>query len=660
MSLKTKIFLGVSVSVLIIFSLLSFYTFKETSNTIIDKEREMLEAIGQSLNVQMDQQIQTSEVSALSVANNTQVQTLFANRDRDGLSEMLIPAFNSISDKVTQVQFHLPDSTSFLRLHKPEKYGDSLRDFRFTVNEANAKKEIIRGLEEGVAGFGFRVVVPMSNDGIHIGSLEYGSDFGSTFVEDIKSSYDGEYFIYNFGDGGTSSQDSLLASTYKTDDWDVDSNDYEVKLKDDETIFLQSQDQNYNITLVPFKDYSGRVSGYFKVVNDRSALVKRLSDIKRNSMLFTLGALGIFFILIYLFLIQSFKPILELVKVTEKVSAGDLTQSISVRSKDEISLLGNSFNLMTSSLRDVISNSAQVSEQVAATSEELSAASEEVTASSEQVVDIVLEVSNATEVQANSIEESNLAVNNISDKINDIAANINNINNSTQTTLEAAEKGILASQDAVNKINNLKESTMETSKEIHILNESSKEIGKIVDSIGNIAKQTNLLALNAAIEAARAGEAGRGFSVVAEEVRQLAEDSSHFSDQIGHLILNIQNNIENTVKLIESNNIEVDTSVEIVNESSQNFSDILDEINIIAEQINEVTSITRGVSSGANEVSNNFNTISNIALDNVTSVREVSDSAEEQTAAMEEIASSAMNLASLSNELRNSISAFKY
>lgn len=659
MSLKTKIFLRVSVSVLIIFSLLSFYTFKETSNTIIDKEREMLEAIGQSINVQMDQQIQTSEVSALSLANNTQVKTLFANRDRDGLSEMLLPAFDSISDKVTQVQFHLPDSSSFLRLHKPEKYGDSLKDFRFTVNEANAKKEIIRGLEEGVAGFGFRVVIPMSNDGIHTGTVEFGSDFGSSFVEDIKSSYDGEYFIYNFGDG-TNPQDSLLASTYASDDWDVDLNIYESRLKDNETLFLQSQDQNYNITLVPFKDYSGTVSGYFKVVNDRSVLVNRLSDIKRNSMLFTFGALGIFFILIYLFLIQSFKPILELVEVTEKVSAGDLTQSISVRTKDEISLLGNSFNLMTSSLRDVISNSAQVSEQVAATSEELSAASEEVTASSEQVADIVLEVSSATEVQANSIEQSNVAVNDISDKINNIVVNIDNINNSTQTTLEAAEKGILASEDAVNKINNLKESTMKTSKEIHILNESSNEIGKIVDSIATIAKQTNLLALNAAIEAARAGEVGRGFSVVAEEVRQLAEESSHFSDQIGHLILNIQNNIKNTVELIESNNVEVDTSVEIVNESSQNFSDILDEINVIAEQIREVTSITRGVSSGANEISNNFNTISNIALDNVTSVREVSDSAEEQTAAMEEIASSAMNLASLSNELRNSISAFKY
>ncbi len=91
--------------------------------------------------MQMEEQIETSEVSALSLANNLEVQRLFADRDREALAEMLLPAFNSISDRIAQIQFHLPDSTSFLRLHKPEKYGDSLKDFRFTVNEANEKKK---------------------------------------------------------------------------------------------------------------------------------------------------------------------------------------------------------------------------------------------------------------------------------------------------------------------------------------------------------------------------------------------------------------------------------------------------------------------------------------------------------------------------------------
>ncbi len=659
MSLKAKIFLGISISFLMIFSILSYYTFNETTETIIEKEHETLQTISQGINMQMEKQIEISEVSALSLANNLEIQRLFANRDRDTLARILVPVFKNISDRITQIQFHLPDSTSFLRLHKPEKYGDSLKDFRFTVNEANEKKQIICGLEEGVAGFGFRVVIPMSYNDTHIGTVEYGSDFGNNFVEQLKMSYGGEYFIYQFSKGDNT-EDNLLANTMDTDDWHIDMENYTEKLINDETLYLQTPDKQYNVILVPFKDYKGTVSGYFKVIMDRTGLVQRLSEIKRKGIIFVLTLLGILLGITYLFLSHSFKPILELIRITEKVALGDLTQNITVKTKDEISILANSFNTMTSSLRKLISNSAEVSKQVATTSEELSTASEEVTAASEEVSSIVLEVSNSTRIQADSIEQSNIAANNMYNKINTVTTNVSNIDSYAHNTLKAAEKGILASKDAVSKINKLKSSTEKTSKEIYILNENSKEIEKIVDSISAIAEQTNLLALNAAIEAARAGEAGRGFSVVAEEVRKLAEESSHSSEQISSLILNIQENIENTVNLIEENNQEVDISVQIVNESSANFSDILNEISKVADQISQVTGLTKEVSSNVTDVINNFNTISNIANDNVVSVKEATNGTEEQTAAMEEIASSAMNLANLSDELRKSISTFKY
>lgn len=659
MTLKIKIFLGFSISVLIIFSLLSFYTFSETTKTIVEKEQEMLDTLTHSIDIQMNGQLESAEIGALTMAENKEIQRLFAERDRVSLEKMLLSSFQSISDKVTQVQFHLPDSTSFLRLHQPSKFGDSLRDFRFTVNEANEGREIIRGLEKGVAGFGFRVVVPMSYGGNHIGTVEYGSDFGEGFLEKIKEHYGGEYFLYQFSNGDIQTSE-LLASTSNEDLWEIEVDSYEESVRNNTVSYFHSKDNKSNITFMPFRDYKGEVSGYFKIVNDRSALVARLNAIKRNGAITTIGLSAVLLLVLYLFLNHSFKPILALVDIMKGVSDGDLTKTIDIKTKDEISFLGNSFNNMIFSLRQIISQSAQVSEQVAATSQELSAASEEVTASSEQVSNTIEGVAQSANIQAESIGKSNEAIDKMTNNIEAVASNIDNINLSTKNTLDSAERGIVSSRDAVEKINRLKDSTAETSKEIYKLNDSSKEIEKIVDTIGAIAEQTNLLALNAAIEAARAGEAGRGFSVVADEVRKLAEQTSNSSAQISELILNIQNEIGNTVNSMELNNLEVDESVKIVNASSDSFTEILNEINAVAEQIDEVTRLTREVSESSKDVTESFDVITDLSRKTVEASGDVVSSAEQQTAAMEEIASSSMDLATLASELRDFISVFKY
>lgn len=658
MSLKTKIFLSISISILIIFSFFSLYTFSVTTKTIIEKENETLEAVSQALNMNFTKQLETAEVSALSLANNSEVQKLFAERNRDSLSTMLIPAFESISDKISQIQFHLPDSTSFLRLHQPEKFGDSLKDFRFTVNESNEQKKIISGLEEGVAGFGFRVVVPIAYEGVHAGTVEYGSDFGSNFLESIKEQMGGEYFIYKLDDSNPDG--ILIGQTIDADTWEIFDKNNISNLKDGENLYLQTPDKNYNISLAPFEDYRGEVVGYIKIINDRTDLVRDLASIRIKGISLTVGLLAISLSLIYLFLRHSLKPIDELINITEKVSAGDLTQKIELKSKDEIGILANSFNIMIDSLRDLISKSGEVSELVASTSEELSASSEEISATSQEITSTIMNLNNSVDSQDDLINESSNELNHISEKIENVSVNINNVNHSTQITLESARKGISASNEAVNRINILKEATEETTVEIDRLRASSNEIEKIVDSISAIAEQTNLLALNAAIEAARAGEAGKGFSVVAEEVRKLAEESSISSDRIANLILNIQGNIKNTAALMERTNSEVEISSEIVNESSNNFGDILKEIDQIAQQIEDVSRLTMDVTDSADEINNHFDSISNSSNDNVMAIQEIGQGAEEQSAGMEEVAASSMELARLSNELMESISKFHY
>lgn len=658
MSLKSKIFIGFTVSVLLIFSILSYYTSSMTTKIIIEREQEMLEVLRQSVQIQMEKQLEAAEISVLALANNTEVQRSFADRNREELAKMLVPAYKSISSKISQVQFHLPDSASFLRLHQPEKFGDSLKDFRFTVNETNAKKEIITGLEEGVGGYGFRAVVPMFYEGVHTGSVEYGSDFGISFLEGLKNNYSGEYFIYNL-ETNADSNSNMLASTSE-DSWKIENDDHLERLGNNETLYLTTEDNRYNVMLIPFKDYRDNVRGYFKVVNDRSSLVQQINGIKRNSILYTVGLSSIALVIFYLFLNYSLKPIKELINVTEKVASGDLTQKITINTKDEISILANSFNIMTSSLRDVISRAGNVSENVATISQQLSASSEEVSASAEEVASTITQVSITAQNQFDSIEVSRDVMDTMAKNIKNVTTNIGNINISSKNTLDSAQEGILSSKDAVEKMNNLKDSTEKTAEEIFKLNESSREIEKIVVTISDIAEQTNLLALNAAIEAARAGEAGRGFSVVAEEVRKLAEQSSQSSRQIAELISNIQYEINETVKAMESNNKEVKYGVASVTESSNRFSDILNEINIIAGQVEEVTTLTHGVYTNASEVTDSFDIMTDLSRETVDSSSNVAASSQEQTAAMEEIANAAASLATTASELRDSILIFKY
>lgn len=660
MSLKSKIFIGFTVSVILIFSILSFYTFNETTKTIIDREREMLLVLGQSVNIQMEKQLESAEISVLTLANNPEIQRNFAERNREELAQMLTPVYENISSKVAQIQFHLPDSSSFLRLHQLEKFGDSLKDFRFTVNAANANKETIKGLEEGVAGYGFRVVVPMFYEGLHTGSLEYGNNFGESFLKGIKDNYLGEYFIYSLKDSIVSDADSNMLAATSEDRWKIEGDSHIERLNQGETLYLTTEDDMYNVMLMPFRDYEGRIRGYFKIINDRSATVNRLNGIKRNALVFTTLLIAITLIIIYVFLNYSLRPIKDLIGLTEKVAKGDLTQHVAVNTKDEISQLANSFNTMTHSIKDIISHAGHVSEDLASTSQELSAASEEVTASAMNVSATIDEVSKTAQNQYDSVDDSRHIVASMVESIKNITSNIDNINASSRNTLDSAQEGIVSSKDAVDKINNLKVSTQKTAEEIFKLNESSNEIEDIVATISDIAEQTNLLALNAAIEAARAGEAGKGFSVVAEEVRKLAEQSYKSSNQIAVLIENIQQEIDSTVKAMELSNREVESGVESVTESSNKFAFILGEINNMAKQIEELAGLIHEVYTDAFEVGNRFDKMSAFSLETVDSSASVAANSQDQTAAMEEVTSAVINIAETAAELSNAISIFKY
>lgn len=353
-------------------------------------------------------------------------------------------------------------------------------------------------------------------------------------------------------------------------------------------------------------------------------------------------------------------PINQFTYIAERVAEGNLTEEVDIKTQDEISLLAEAFNTMIYSLRDIIGQINEVSQGVAATSQQLSASSEESAAAAEDISNVVEEVASATNDEAAAIAESNGLIREMHQGTGEMMSNIRDVGDAARVSLGSAKGGLESAEAAVERINNIKTTTIETSKTILRLNEDSKQIESIVDVINAISEQTNLLALNAAIEAARAGESGRGFAVVADEIRKLAEESSESTQQIAELISAVQNQIESAVNSMEVSDREVDLGVEIISSASGEFSNIFSEINGVSSEIDRIVAIVEGISEGTNTITENFEHMSALSEETAASAEEVSASSEEQTAAMEEVATSAAELASMADELANSIAVFRY
>ena len=191
------------------------------------------------------------------------------------------------------------------------------------------------------------------------------------------------------------------------------------------------------------------------------------------------------------------------------------------------------------------------------------------------------------------------------------------------------------------------------------LGERSKEIGQIVDTISGIAAQTNLLALNAAIEAARAGEQGRGFAVVADEVRKLAEQSQDAAKQISELISEIQGETDKAVRAMAEGTEEVKIGATVVNTAGATFEEIAQVVTDVAEQVREISAVMQELAGSSQQIVLSVREINKLCQDSSGEAQSVSAATEEQTASMEEIASASQSLSRLAQDLQTEISKFR-
>jgi methyl-accepting chemotaxis protein len=308
-------------------------------------------------------------------------------------------------------------------------------------------------------------------------------------------------------------------------------------------------------------------------------------------------------------------PVKEGTKVLEVMASGDLTIRVTGDYKGDHQIIKNSINSLGDSLNKVLSEITEAISATASASSQISASAEEMAAGAQEQSAQASEVASAVEEMASTIVET--------------TKNANVAAESAKTAGEIAKDGgnvVKQTVDGMNRIATVVESAAET---VQQLGKNSDQIGEIVQVINDIADQTNLLALNAAIEAARAGEQGRGFAVVADEVRKLAERTTKATKEIATMIKTIQKDTYNAVDSIQKGKKEVDTGKELANKAGSSMNDIVNAANKVLDVVNSVASASEQQASAAEQISKNIEAISNVTHESATGVQQIARASED-------------------------------
>ncbi|WP_244895325.1 methyl-accepting chemotaxis protein [Evansella clarkii] len=410
---------------------------------------------------------------------------------------------------------------------------------------------------------------------------------------------------------------------------------------------------------MPIMDINGEVIGMIFVGASQEFINETVSGVMK--VVFIVLAVIITFgvLMFYLISKKMARRLESLNKVMLKAGEGDFTADVKDDSRDEIGQLAAGFTKMKKDLKALIQQVAGTSEHLAASSEQLAASAEETNKATGDISDSVQQVASGSEQQADSTKNVQGIVSDITSGMEEIASYIQTVSQSSVQSAEKAEQGSGVIVETVSQMNKIQEKTSSTAAIIEQLGSKSDKIGEIVSLITDVADQTNLLALNAAIEAARAGEHGKGFAVVADEVRKLAEQSRDSAQQISSVIRGIQEDIDESVVSMGEGRTAVSEGIGYVNKAGSTFQDLIQDINLVSTQVEEVSASVQEISAGAGAMVTAIQETSEISEASAGYTQNVAAAVEEQTASIDEISAAAETLAGLAEKLQCTVKNFK-